>query len=232
MFIDWTSDLQMVLRWTHFVAGITWIGILYFFNWINGATMKSLEPAVKNKVFPELMARSMFYFRWGALVTWISGFGYFTWIITAEGGKHSALGIWLGLWVLAWLVMFGVLRPLAGALNKGIVVGIITLIVISVVGYVVLTAGQDGLLSSRSKSIGIGGGLGTIMLMNVWGIIWPAQKRIINWTRAAADTGAAMPPEAAKLGRRAFLASRMNTWLSFPMLWLMGAASHWPIFGA
>jgi uncharacterized membrane protein len=102
----------------------------------------------------------------------------------------------------------------------------------SVVGYVVLKTGAGGLLSNRSKNIALGGGIGTIMLLNVWGIIWPAQKKIIAWTRAANEQGAAMPPEAAKLGRRAFLASRMNTWLSIPMLWFMGAASHFPWFGA
>jgi uncharacterized membrane protein len=65
----------------------------------------------------------------------------------------------------------------------------------------------------------------------VWGIIWPHQKRIIAWTYENAEKGTAIPPESAKLARRAFLASRMNTWLSIPMLFFMAAASHYQIFG-
>jgi len=68
--------------------------------------------------------------------------------------------------------------------------------------------------------------MGLIMLLNVWGIIWPNQKRIISWTAENADNGAAIPAESASLGRVAFLASRTNTWLSVPMLFFMGASSH------
>ena len=74
--------------------------------------------------------------------------------------------------------------------------------------------------TNPSYMIGIGGGIGTFMLLNVWGIIWPAQKRLLGL----------VPPkdgqDKAKLARRAFLASRMNTWLSLPLLFLMGASSH------
>jgi uncharacterized membrane protein len=85
--------------------------------------------------------------------------------------------------------------------------------------------------SNRSYSIGIGGALGLIMLFNVWGIIWPNQKRIISWTADNATNGTAVPAESAKLARVAFLASRTNTWLSVPMLFWMGAASHFTVLG-
>ena len=83
----------------------------------------------------------------------------------------------------------------------------------------------DNFASNKTLSIGIGGALGVIMLFNVWGIIWPAQKRIIEGT----ISGNAAPPE---LARRAFLASRTNAWLSLPMLFFM-ATSHgdYVIFG-
>jgi len=84
--------------------------------------------------------------------------------------------------------------------------------------------------SNRSISIGVGGGYGVFMLLNVWGIIWPAQKRIIAWTKENAEKGTAIPPESAALARKAFLASRTNAWLSIPMLFLMAAASHYPMF--
>ena len=77
----------------------------------------------------------------------------------------------------------------------------------------------------------VGGGLGLMMLFNVWGIIWPNQKRIISWTADNAENGTAIPPESAKLARVAFLASRTNTWLSVPMLFLMGASSHFSMLG-
>ncbi len=236
MFIDWTSDIQMLLRWIHIVAGITWIGILYFFNLVNVNFMKSLDGATKTKVVPELMPRALFWFRWGSVATWLSGFIYFSWNTvldqaSAQRGSHMALGVWLVLWVVAWAILFGVLQPLSGALNKGIVVGIITAVLVTVTAFLLVNLASDGLPSNRTMSIGIGGGLGTIMLLNVWGIIWPAQKRIIAWTTESGQKGTPMPPEAAKLARRAFLASRMNAWLSLPMLFFMGAAFHFPVFG-
>ena len=68
------------------------------------------------------------------------------------------------------------------------------------------------------------------MMLNVWGITWRMQKRIIAWTAKSAREGAAMPPEAARMARLSFLCSRVNFWLSFPMLFFMGAASHYPLF--
>jgi uncharacterized membrane protein len=79
-------------------------------------------------------------------------------------------------------------------------------------------------------AIMIGGGMGTIMFMNVWMIIWPLQKKIIAATKASAETGVPAPADQPKWARRGFLASRTNAWLSIPMLWFMGAASHFPMF--
>ena len=84
--------------------------------------------------------------------------------------------------------------------------------------------------SSRAISILVGGGFGTIMFMNVWMIIWPLQKKILAATKASVETGAPAPADQALWARRAFLASRTNAWLSVPMLFFMGAASHFPIF--
>ena len=71
-----------------------------------------------------------------------------------------------------------------------------------------------------------GGGLAIIMFFNVWAIIWPNQKKVIAMTAAAAASGGAPPPEMAKYARTAYLASRTNFWLSFPMLFFMIWASH------
>jgi uncharacterized membrane protein len=62
-----------LFRWIHVVAGVLWIGLLYFFNWVNGPVGKTLDAATKQKVLPELLPRTLYFFRWGAAYTWISG---------------------------------------------------------------------------------------------------------------------------------------------------------------
>jgi uncharacterized membrane protein len=94
-----------------------------------------------------------------------------------------------------------------------------------------LSLNQHGWESNRALSIGIGGGLGWFMMFNVWGIVWRMQKKMIRWTSAAAQ-GTPMPSEAPKFAQVAFLAARLNFWISFPMLFFMGAASHYIIFAA
>ena len=65
--------LEAIFRWIHVVAGVLWIGLLYFFNWVNGPFAKTLEADCKKKVVPELMPRALYFFRWGAAYTWVSG---------------------------------------------------------------------------------------------------------------------------------------------------------------
>ncbi len=67
-----------------------------------------------------------------------------------------------------------------------------------------------------------------MMLLNTWGVVWRAQKKLIAFARVAAEQGTPMPPEAERLTRWIFLASRTGFWMSFPMLFLMGAAEHYP----
>jgi uncharacterized membrane protein len=211
--MDATSFTQFLLRWFHILSGITWIGMLYFFNLVNVNFMKALDAPTKGKVIPELMPRALFWFRWGAVSTWLTGFIYFVWIVMSEQAARLQ-------------------QPISGALNKGIVVGVIVGALVAIVSVALVMAAGAGFASNRSISIGIGGGIGTLMLLNVWGIIWPHQKRLIAWTKESAANGTPMPPEAAKMARRAFLASRMNTWLSLPMLWFMAMAYHLPLFSA
>jgi uncharacterized membrane protein len=74
----------------------------------------------------------------------------------------------------------------------------------------------------------VGGGLGLVMLLNAWGVVWRVQKRLIQWTKASVENGTPMPPEAEKLRAWSAFASRVAFWISFPMLFFMGAASHYP----
>jgi len=71
--LDLNTTLMFVLRWIHFIAGITWIGILYFFNFINIPLTGTMDGDTKKKVVPELMPRALFFFRWGAMFTFLAG---------------------------------------------------------------------------------------------------------------------------------------------------------------
>jgi len=237
--------MRITLRWSHFVAGITWIGILYFFNLINVNFMKSLDAPTKKVVVPSLMPPALWFFRWGALITVIAGLGYFAmYILRGDVKNANAAGAGANVWVVllvwlliacaAWALYNFVLLPNLSKDGKILAVATAGLVIAMAVAIVWWLDSQltgtaagrpDHLASNKTFSIGIGGALGVIMLLNVWGVIWPAQKRII------AATAAGTAPDAA-LARRAFLASRTNAWLSLPMLFFM-ATSHgdWIIFG-
>lgn len=232
---DITSNVEMLLRWGHFVAGITWIGLLYYFNFINGALMKALDGPTKGKVIPQLMPRALWWFRYGALMTVLFGLTYFIAILHHFQDKSQSwpvLGRWCVIVIVTYAVIFGIQRPVWGV-GKGWLLGAIVVVVVAAMAIVMLwTAGHSELsTNNRALCISIGGGIGILMFLNVWGIIWPHQKRLIAWTADNAEKGTAIPAAAAALTRRAFLASRMNTWLSIPMLFLMGAAGHYIMFG-
>jgi uncharacterized membrane protein len=166
----------MAFRWIHIMAGIIWIGHLYFFNFVNGPFVKTLDAGTKKIVVPQLAPRALFWFRWGAMITFLSGWLYIIWkiFIATDAGLTGTGGLFTSVW---------------------------------------------------GQWISTGALLGTIMWFNVWFIIWPAQQKLIRWTK----NGEA-PAEMAGLTRRAFLASRVNTYLSVPLLFCMSAASHFPSF--
>jgi uncharacterized membrane protein len=231
---DFATNFQFLLRWIHFLAGITWIGMLYFFNLVNVQFQKEIDAAVKGKVNPILLPKTLWWFRWGAVFTWFSGFIYYFLLVDAEkrATGHLPLAVFLVGWSIAFVVLSTLYRMsvAGGPLKDGRVLAIVIAIVVLFIGYATLLMVHDKGASSRTMSIMVGGGLGTIMFLNVWMIIWPLQKRIIAATRATAESGAPAPAEMPKWARRAFLASRTNAWLSIPMLFFMGAASHFPMF--
>ena len=171
---DWYSNVHLVLRWLHVIAGITWIGLLYFFNFVNVPLQASLDDASKKAVNPQLMPRALWWFRWGAMVTWLAGLALFT---------------------LTYMY-----TPGAGF------------------GPTSLFTDANG-LTDRAKWILFGMTLATIMWFNVWMIIWPTQKRLLTGKVPAAEIPGAR--------RKAYLASRTNTFLSGPMLFGMLAPAHY-----
>src|SRR5215216_7240483 len=93
---------RILLRWLHFVAGITWIGLLYFFNLVNVPVQKGMDADTKKKVNPELLSRTLWYFRWGAVVTVLAGLTYYAMYILSPEAKNAGLNPWtyLGLWLV------------------------------------------------------------------------------------------------------------------------------------
>ncbi len=231
-----TPSLQIVLRWIHLIAGITWVGLLYFFNLVNIPFMKEIDGPTRSKVVPTLMPRALWWFRWASVVTVLAGIWYWMMIVGADArNAHTsggpAIGTFFAIWTVAFAIEMGVLMAPVEALKKGPVLGAIVGVTVTAAAYLYLALNSHGWESNHLLSIGIGGGIGWFMLLNVWGLLWRAQKKIIRWTNESITNQTAMPAEAAKLARLSFLVSRTNFVLTFPMLFFMAAASHYPIFG-
>ncbi len=233
---DVNTNLLMLFRWLHFIGGITWIGLLYFFNLVNVPFMKELDPVTKGKILPGLMSRALWWFRWASVLTVLMGLAYFGNIVGSDahnggGSAGGVFGSFFLIWTVTWGLMYACQIPGKGALDKGPVLAVIYVVVVGLASWLFLRLNDRGWESNRLLAIGIGGGIGWMMMLNVWGVIWRIQKRMIQWTAANAADGTPMPEKAKAMARQAFLMSRTNFWLSFPMLFLMGAASHYPMFG-
>jgi uncharacterized membrane protein len=225
---------QISLRWLHIVAGVVWLGSLYFFVLAVMPTLKSLDPAIRAKVFPEIASRGLWWLRWSAVVGWLAGFRYFMILAKTDAvnsGQQRAWVAWIGIFLACWFIAFGVERALlgiSGLLARPLVAGTLVVCLMATVSWAVVSLLAKPGVSNRTLCISVGGGLGTILFLNVWGIAWRCQKRLIAWTRTASAQGTAMPPEAAGLARLATLTMQINFWLSFPMVFFMAASAHFP----
>jgi uncharacterized membrane protein len=229
------ANEMMALRWLHLIFGIIWIGLLYFFNLILTPAMKQVDPAARVKIYPALMSKAMAWFRWSALVTVLVGLRYFQLHLVADArlaGDHSLAGKWFGWWLLVWVVayvfIYAFQLPAKGVLNSPWVRGIGIAIVVAAASWLVMALNGGAAVSNAHLAISVGGGLGLVMLLNTWGVVWRVQKKLIAWARASAEQGLPMPPEAERMMRWGFLTARVSFWLSFPMLFFMAAASHYP----
>jgi uncharacterized membrane protein len=231
---DFSSNYEIILRWIHFAAAITWIGLLYFFNLVNMPLQKQMDAATKAKLNPTLLSLALWWFRWGAVVTVLAGLAFWSRLTVIDARNHGySAGVVFGSFFLVWTLAFaieqGVLMAGKGALNKGTVLAFIFAIVL-VAAAIIFLEWNSQVQNNRVLSIGVGGGLGWFMLLNVWGIVWRANKRLIAWTRETSAAGP-MPDKLARVIRQSFIASRANFVISFPMLFFMGASSHYPLFG-
>ena len=145
--------LDVLFRYAHIVFGVTWIGLLYYFNFVQTEYVKEAEDAGKADVMAKLAPRALWWFRWAAMFTFLTGLVLLWWVSSQQ------------------------------RYNLGISLGAL---------------------------------MGTLMMLNVWLIIWPNQKIVIGL--AEGDKAAAGP--------KAGLASRTNTLFSLPMLYFMVASIH------
>lgn len=169
-------NVASLVVWIHVLAGITWIGLLYYFNFVQ---VPALADAAGDEGGPGgagitkyVAPRALWWFRWSAALTWLSGAGY----LGHLGRFQHAFGL--------------------GMLEGG---------------------------NQQDMIIGVGAWLGTIMLLNVWVLIWPNQKKILGMVEAS-------EAEVAKARAVAFAASRTNTLLSIPMLMSMVSYGHGGFF--
>jgi uncharacterized membrane protein len=142
----------------------------------------------------------------------------------------AALGSCFGIWTLAFILEMGILMSPVEALKKGPVLTVLMMIIILAASYLYVALNQHGWESNRMLSIGVGGGMGWFMMFNVWGLLWRMQKKIIRWTTANVANGTPIPLEAEKAARLSLLVSRINFVLTFPLLFFMGVAAHYPLF--
>jgi len=220
--------LALILRWFHFLAGITWIGLLYFFNLVNVPFMKQVDANMKPKVFQYMTLPALNLFRWSALLTVLFGYLYWQHMYVMPDAQlmgvspASTIGFFFLVWIVAWGILFFVITKAP----SGYVLGIITAVVVTLAGWLFVNYTPVGRDDNHVLSIGVGGGLGIIMMFNVWGVIWRHQKKIIKGTLSGTP-----PADAAVLARQAFLASRTNFFLSVPLLFFMATSSHYVILG-
>ncbi len=159
----------LIDRWLHILAGVTWVGLLYYFNFVQVPGLAAAKAdGTAAGITKHIAPRALLWFRWAAVATWLTG------------------------------------------------------------AYYLLRAGtfMDAfILQGPHAYLGIGAWLGTIMLFNVWVLIWPNQKKVLGLVEAS-------DAAKAKAARVALLASRTNTMLSIPMLFFMvtGSLSHMGMF--
>jgi uncharacterized membrane protein len=158
---------EILSRWGHYLSGVTWIGRLYYFNFVQVPAFATFEAGSRTEAITKLVPRALWWFRWAAVATVATGL-----LIISAQPDQSAY----------WDSSTGV------AISTGILIAL-------------------------------------IMFANVWGIIWRNQKIVIASAQRVAAGGEA-DPAAAAAGRKALVASRTNTLFSIPMLFFMGAASH------
>ncbi|MDE2489788.1 MAG: urate hydroxylase PuuD [Elusimicrobia bacterium] len=230
---DWQEWLNLILRWTHVIAGIMWIGQTYLFNWME----KAFEPTngadpniagelwmvhgggfylVEKQKWPKIMPRTLHWFKYEALITWISGFLLLAVVYWAGAPLQDYAAL-----MPRWQAVLISLGSLVGAvavyrmifrtpLGRSDLVG-------GIVWFALVWAAAAGLMhvfSARAAYLHVGAMMGTVMMTNVWMTIIPNQKKIMRITEA----GEPPRPELSAAAKRC---SKHNTYMSVPLIFAM-----------
>ncbi len=220
------DGITFIFRWLHIFVGIIWIGHLYFFNFVNGQMTAKLDGATKAKVVPELMPRALYWFRWGAAWTWITGVVLLLLVFWHGGLMFDPGDGWGGGAIAMALITFLAVFVYDALWNSGLksnvrAATIVSFLLLAVAVFLFVNVGA---FTPRAVLIHTGAMFGTMMAFNVWFRIWPAQQRIIAAVKAGEAPAAADPALAG-------LRSKHNTYMSLPLLWAMANEHATPFFG-
>ena len=235
--------LNLLFRWIHVFAGIMWVGTTYYFTWLD-ARLTEEEKAVLNtgntaevwmvhsggfyvvgrRKTPDLVSRTLHWFRWEAGITWLSGFALLVLVYYLGGGAlvdpdvrdisvPAAVALGIGFIVASGFVYDVMMASPLGRHEK--LFAVIAYVLIVVVSYLL-----TNVFSGRAAYIHLGAIFGTIMAANVWMHILPSQKKMI----AALKEGR-KPDE--RLSGRAKLRSKQNTFMAVPVVFIM-ISNHFP----
>jgi uncharacterized membrane protein len=236
---EWSN---LILRWIHVLAGIFWIGQTYYFTKLEGRMALDEETAqnsgrlpqvwlvhsgsfsvVEKQTSPKLLPTKLYWFRWEALITWISGFLLLGLLYYSGGlllddsvsriGLGMGVAIGLGTLIVGFSVYEGIwMSPLER--SPLLAAAICYLLVVA------LAYGLTHLISGRATYIHIGALFGTIMTANVWMHILPATRKMLKSLREGT-------PVNLKLGERAKRCTIHNTYMTVPLIFLM-ISNHFP----
>ena len=235
--------LNLALRWIHVFAGIMWVGTTYYFTWLDARLTEEEKAAantgnaaqvwmvhsggfyvVERRKVPDIVSRTLHWFKWEAGTTWLSGFALLVLVYYIGGGALidtdvrdlsllSAVGIGIGVIVLGGVV-YDVLMNTPLARNEWLFAAVAYALIVGLAYWLCQ------LLSARAAYIHVGAIFGTIMAANVWMHILPAQRRMI----AALKEG--KPPDQ-RFAAQAKLRSKQNTFMAVPVVFIM-ISSHFP----
>ena len=238
-FLDW---LDLIVRWIHIVVGIAWIGTSFYFNWLDSrldqnTSNEDLEGELwsvhsggfyninKLKGPPKEFPKELHWFKWEAYTTWISGFALLIIIyyLNAESmmidknvnniNSFTAIVISLSFLAASWLIYDFLCK--SNLINNTILFSTVCLIVAIIISYLLTK-----IYGSRAAYIHVGASLGTIMAANVFRVIIPSQKNMVDAALANKE------PDLQK-GLSAKTRSIHNNYLTLPVLFIM-ISSHFP----
>ena len=236
---DWAN---LLLRWTHFIAGIAWIGSSFYFIWLDRALTQPAQSRAgvegdlwmvhsggfyqveKRRPAPGEIPPVLHWFKYEALLTWITGISLLVLLYylsdaylldpgVSQIGRAAAIGLGAGLLVVGWLC-YDLLWRSPLATTRGVAGAI------SLAGLFAITLGLSRLLSGRAAFMHVGALIGTIMVANVWRRILPAQQQMVDATRAGRGADFTV-------GEQAKQRSVHNSYMTFPLLFIM-ISNHFP----